>query len=289
MHPAPGLGEGVILTDHCPPGSLPRCSCGFGPCQPIPGEPAPASDAEPAAGEPSAGDQHILRAWPKCGAHGYGLHDLHSLTPSSRGQQFLPDTLRPCHNEHGGQRGHPPIGSSGDWHNQPFPSLVPRPGTCSRANAASACARGRQAGTPAVERCLRVGVGWAFPVRFLVGGWSLQPILRPERAARQRQICTQLSAPSGGLLAHPPPGPSPPPPECRVLAPVGISRLSRPWSGSRILTVALAFSLRLRVSRHCLTGTWGGRLVCPHPSPAHTPGSPRPGWNAVSAPLDTDL
>lgn len=141
--PALALGHGCCSdSSHCPSCSLRRCGCSFGPCQPLPGEPAPATNAEPAAGEPSPGVQHVLRAWPRCGAHGYGLCDLHSLTASSGSQQLLPDATGPHHNEHGGQCGHPPVGSSGQWHNQPFPSLVPGPGTCRRASAQNISARG---------------------------------------------------------------------------------------------------------------------------------------------------
>ncbi|XP_032354852.1 epsin-2 isoform X1 [Camelus ferus] len=107
------------LNPFLPPGAAAAATPG----QPLPGEPAPAADAEPAAGEPGSGEQRVLRAQPRCGAH--GLRDVHGFTPRLGGQRFLPDAPGPRHDEHGGRPGRPPVGSPGYWHHQPLPPLVP--------------------------------------------------------------------------------------------------------------------------------------------------------------------
>lgn len=143
----------LILTELLSFCSLSRSSHSFCPCQPLPGEPAPAAHLEPAAGQSCSWDWHVLWTWPRRGALGC---DFHSLTSSSWGQCFLPD------NEHGGQCGHPPSGNSGHWHHhQPFPPLVPGPGTCSQQMSEWLCPQM----DAEQESCGMEPSGW-------VGGWD---------------------------------------------------------------------------------------------------------------------
>ncbi|KAL1786185.1 epsin-2 isoform X4 [Sigmodon hispidus] len=127
-HPLSSPGElGFTGNQACSTNPVPqslsgaRC-CRSSPSHSLPDQPAPAANTEPALGEPCPWEQCILWVWSRGGA--CGLHSLSSPTLSIGGQWLFIDTTRPYSNEHGRQCGHYPV-SSGNGHNQPFPSVVP--------------------------------------------------------------------------------------------------------------------------------------------------------------------